>query len=362
MAKVDDPATALTGGARGDCPRPDLGGPGRRDRDPTRLVAQSLGGYMRAWLARLRNGDSGVLPVILAIVIIAVGFRSATASFLSAGNLVNLLEQSTVFMVLAMAEIFALLLAEIDLSVGLVMGLGAVVVCELVQPPPSGLNWPWWLAIAGALLLCAAVGAHSGNAGRPPQDALVHRHPRRTADPRGHRHHHPGRLGPRRHLQSGLQQRGRSLRHLLGEVRSHLQLDRARRGAGGDRRGVLARQLTQTPEWSGRPSGEPDRTQDRAPGGRRDRCRRDLQREPGALRSHRRCALDHPHRSRGARGVDDPPAADPFRPLRVRDRRQPRGSAPRRGRACRSSARGASSSPHSPPGSPASCSPRGRCR
>ena len=65
-------------------------------------------------------------------------------------------------MVLAMAEIFALLLAEIDLSVGLVMGLGAVVVCEFVQPPPSGLNWPWWLAIAGALVLCAAVGLIQG--------------------------------------------------------------------------------------------------------------------------------------------------------------------------------------------------------
>ena len=61
MAKVDDPTTALTGASRGG-PRPDLGGPGRRDRDPSGPVAQSLGGYIRAWLARLRNGDSGVLP------------------------------------------------------------------------------------------------------------------------------------------------------------------------------------------------------------------------------------------------------------------------------------------------------------
>jgi D-xylose transport system permease protein len=129
---------------------------------PPEILAQSLGGYMRGWLARIRNGDSGVLPVVLAIIIVAVSFQIGNHLFLSAGNLVNLLEQSTVFMVLAMAEIFALLLAEIDLSVGLVMGLGAVVVCELVQPSPGGLNLPWWLAIFGALLICALVGLIQG--------------------------------------------------------------------------------------------------------------------------------------------------------------------------------------------------------
>jgi D-xylose transport system permease protein len=129
---------------------------------PPELLAQSLGEYVRGWLARVRNGDSGVLPVVLAIVIIAITFQIASHQFLGAENLVNLLEQSTIFMVLAMAEIFALLLAEIDLSVGLVMGLGAVVVCELVQPAPSGPSWPWWLAISAALLLCSAVGALQG--------------------------------------------------------------------------------------------------------------------------------------------------------------------------------------------------------
>jgi D-xylose transport system permease protein len=63
-------------------------------------------------------------------------------------------------MLLAIAEIFALLLGEIDLSVGLVMGLGSVVVAELVQP--TGANWPWWAAIIATLIACAAVGAIQG--------------------------------------------------------------------------------------------------------------------------------------------------------------------------------------------------------
>src|SRR5215472_2189756 len=116
---------------------------------PPELFAQSLGQYLRAWWLRVRGGDSGVLPVVLAIVVVAVSFQIANSKFLSAQNLVNLFEQSTIYMLLAMAEIFVLLLGEIDLSVGLVMALGSVVVVELVQ---LGRNWPWWAAIIAGLL------------------------------------------------------------------------------------------------------------------------------------------------------------------------------------------------------------------
>jgi D-xylose transport system permease protein len=127
---------------------------------PPELVAQSLGQYLRASWARVRAGNSGVLPVVLAIVVVAISFQVANSKFLSAQNLVNLFEQSTIYMLLAIAEIFALLLGEIDLSVGLVMGLGSVVVAELVQP--TGANWPWWAAIIVTLLLCCAVGVIQG--------------------------------------------------------------------------------------------------------------------------------------------------------------------------------------------------------
>ncbi len=128
---------------------------------PPELLAQSLGQYARAWWLRVRGGDSGVLPVVLAIVIVAVSFQVANSTFLSSLNLVNLFKQSTVYMVLAMAEIFALLLGEIDLSVGLVMAFGSVVVAELVQP--TGANFPWWVAIIVALLACSAIGAIQGS-------------------------------------------------------------------------------------------------------------------------------------------------------------------------------------------------------
>ncbi len=162
----DDPLTVATAPAPAPAPAPlvDLTaatGEAAIAEVPPALTAQTLGQFLGAWWQRIRSGDSGVLPVLLGIVIVAVAFQIANGKFLSPQNLVNLFEQSSIYMLLAMAEIFALLLGEIDLSVGLVMGLGAVMVAEEVQP--AGLNWPWWLAIIVSLLVCSAVGAIQGS-------------------------------------------------------------------------------------------------------------------------------------------------------------------------------------------------------
>ena len=129
---------------------------------PPELVAQSLGEWFGAWMARLRAGQSGVLPVVLGLVLISIVFTAISPNhlFLSAGNLVNLFQQSAVFMVLAMAEIFVLLLGEIDLSVGFTAGVGGVIAVQLVEPVTT--KWPWWGAIIAALLVCALIGALQG--------------------------------------------------------------------------------------------------------------------------------------------------------------------------------------------------------
>src|SRR5712692_9664904 len=142
---------------------PDLtAAPAAQAEVPPELVAQTFGEYARAYVARVRNGQSGVLPVVLGLVAIMEVFEviSPNHVFLSAGNLVNLFQQSAVFMVLAMAETFALLLGEIDLSVGFVGACGAVIAVQLVQPATT--KWPWWAAILAALAFCAAVGALQG--------------------------------------------------------------------------------------------------------------------------------------------------------------------------------------------------------
>jgi D-xylose transport system permease protein len=124
------------------------------------LVADSLPDYVRAWFARLRAGESGTLPVIIGMVIIAVIFQTLNSKFLTAGNLVNLLVQGAVFMLLAMGEVYVLLLGEIDLSAGFVGGVSGVVTAELVKPSNG---WPWWAAIAAAIGVCAVIGLFQGS-------------------------------------------------------------------------------------------------------------------------------------------------------------------------------------------------------
>jgi D-xylose transport system permease protein len=129
---------------------------------PPELLAQSLGQYLRAWWVRIRSGDSGILPVVLGLVVVAVVFEIITPehAFLRPSNLVYIFGLSTVYMVLAMAETVVLLLGEIDLSVGAVALFGGVIAFKLVQQP--GLAWPWWAAMLAALVGCGLIGAFTG--------------------------------------------------------------------------------------------------------------------------------------------------------------------------------------------------------
>jgi D-xylose transport system permease protein len=122
---------------------------------PSELVANSVGEYLKASFARLRGGETGILPVVAGLLLVSILFQAMNDHFLTAGNLVNLLVQGAVFSLLAMGEVYALLLGEIDLSVGYVAGLGGVVLAELAQPT---VGWPWWAAIAAALVVCALIG------------------------------------------------------------------------------------------------------------------------------------------------------------------------------------------------------------
>jgi D-xylose transport system permease protein len=128
---------------------------------PPEIVSGSLGQYLRAWLVRVKSGDAGILPVVVALALVTIVFQivSPSGRFLTSGNLVNLFIQSSVFIVLAMGEGFVLLLGEIDLSMGYVGAIGGIVAANMVQP---GNNFPWWAAIIVGLAVCAAIGLLQG--------------------------------------------------------------------------------------------------------------------------------------------------------------------------------------------------------
>jgi D-xylose transport system permease protein len=110
-----------------------------------------------AW-QRLRTGELGPLPVVVALAIIWTYFQTQESVFLSARNLSNLVLQIAVTGTIAIGVVLVLLLGEIDLSVGSVAILcsailGAVVVRHGVE---------WWQGILIMLALGAAIGAFQG--------------------------------------------------------------------------------------------------------------------------------------------------------------------------------------------------------
>jgi len=123
------------------------------------LLADSLGEYFRAWGRRIRNGESGALPIIVGLIVIVIFFQIEQSQFLTSGNLVNLFVQAATFILFGAAEVWVLILSEIDLSVGYVAAVAAFVMVELVSAPVAV---PWWLAIVGGLVVCAAIGGLQG--------------------------------------------------------------------------------------------------------------------------------------------------------------------------------------------------------
>ncbi|MEV8590411.1 sugar ABC transporter permease [Streptomyces sp. NPDC051180] len=126
----------------------------------SRLLVREEGikGYLGEFKRKLRSGELGSLPVVLAVIIIWTVFGSLNSTFLSAQNLSDLSQQIVGTGMIAIGIVFVLLLGEIDLSVGSVSGLCAAIFAVLNVL--NGMNQ--WLALLIALAGGAAVGLIQG--------------------------------------------------------------------------------------------------------------------------------------------------------------------------------------------------------
>ncbi len=119
----------------------------------------SLAEFARQRVAALREGELGSLPIVLGIIVIAIYFQARNSNFLTAGNFVNLIAQMAAIMIIGTGIVFVLLLGEIDLSVGYVSGMGAVIAALLLEP---GKGVPTSVALALALGTGIAIGLLQG--------------------------------------------------------------------------------------------------------------------------------------------------------------------------------------------------------
>ena len=95
--------------------------------------------------------------VIPAFIVLIVVFGLISDVFLTGGNIESVLAASAVLIVLAIGQTFAVATAGIDLSMGSVLTLAAVVLGQLYSH-----EWSIWLAILAAVAVGAAVGFLNG--------------------------------------------------------------------------------------------------------------------------------------------------------------------------------------------------------
>lgn len=97
---------------------------------------------------------AGILPILVFICIL---FSILTPNFPTPGNAVNILRQASINIVLATGMTFVILTGGIDLSVGSVLGVSAVVAVLVSLIPALG-----WAAIPAALLAGLLLGLING--------------------------------------------------------------------------------------------------------------------------------------------------------------------------------------------------------
>jgi D-xylose transport system permease protein len=135
------------------------------DRAPTleeeQLPSGIRGLWERAWF-NLRTGNLGPVPIIVGQIAVVILFAFTATNFFTAVNFVNLITESAGTAMLAFGVVFVLLLGEIDLSIGYVAGIGALVVAEL-QLPGSGHQLNGILAMLIAVAACAGIGLVQGS-------------------------------------------------------------------------------------------------------------------------------------------------------------------------------------------------------
>lgn len=127
------------------------------------MTASSPGQAGGARWARIRE-RLGTLPMLAGVVAV---FAVLTPKFLTAANLVNVARQASINVVLAAGMTFVILVRGIDLAVGSVLGLSAVIALQL------SLHEAWaWAALPAALgagvLIGGATGAAVAYGGLPP--------------------------------------------------------------------------------------------------------------------------------------------------------------------------------------------------
>ena len=125
------------------------------------LPSGLAGAWQRARL-NLRTGNLGPFPIIVGEIAVVIIFAFTATNFFTSVNFVNLITETAGTAMLAYGVVFVLLLGEIDLSIGYVAGIGALIVAQL-QLPGTSYQMNGIIAMLIAVIACAAIGGVQGS-------------------------------------------------------------------------------------------------------------------------------------------------------------------------------------------------------
>ena len=115
------------------------------------------GGELKAHARLFVHDNGGVASIAVFFAVMATTFSLVTDTFLTQGNILNILRQIAPLMIVAVAMTFVITTAGIDLSVGSVLALVNALAAISLQ---AGLPWP--MVVLLMLLIGAAVGLFQG--------------------------------------------------------------------------------------------------------------------------------------------------------------------------------------------------------
>jgi D-xylose transport system permease protein len=113
----------------------------------------NLRDQVSAYFSRVKNGEMGALPAVGALGVLAILFGSLSPYFFTKLNIANLFVQTAELTTLAVALVFVILLAEIDLSAGVAAGVAMDIMYLSLK---AGI--PWIAAVVIALVFGAIIG------------------------------------------------------------------------------------------------------------------------------------------------------------------------------------------------------------
>lgn len=125
---------------------------------------KSSGGFQIRDITKMFGASAGRQMGILAALLLIIGIFAVLTDGLnlSVNNLINVVNQQSYILILAIGMVMVIIMGHIDLSVGSVAAFVGIVVAKVINDAEKGLGWPWWAGILIGLGAAALAGAWQG--------------------------------------------------------------------------------------------------------------------------------------------------------------------------------------------------------